>query len=122
MPDLPAKNPTNRDTNEKIKSLGEIQKSLKGLDDYICNQRDELDQVAKTLSTLKSEKNQTEEILKLSAPQVLAIQESLGRQKARDKWMDGGIGVLIGLISSSLFHIALRWWNRKKEPHLPSST
>ena len=104
---------------EKVQQLNTIQTSLKNLDQFIAAQKDDLSAVAQTVEGLNAKKQETEALLLLSSRQVSAVQQALSERRSKDKWMDIGIGILIGLISSALYHFVSGFlFKAKRTPSL----
>lgn len=101
---------TDQDIQSKINELQSIQSSMKNLSSYIVNQKQNLEDTASLLDSVKKEKNTVEAALKIDKQQLNSLLETMQKDAGKDKWIERVISFVTGVISSL---IAAKIWQSR---------
>ncbi|GHV92469.1 hypothetical protein AGMMS50268_29720 [Spirochaetia bacterium] len=89
----------NASIQERINELNQIQKTLTVLNDYVVEQQNNLLTLKNTITMLENKRQTHEKILSLENEQIEALFQYQNREQTRNKWIERGFSVLIGLFT-----------------------
>jgi len=110
--------PSSSDISQQINNLSDIQSSLSQLQDYVTDQKNNLQSLNQDISSLKKEKSQLEEVVSIENKKVEAVLSQYEKAQNKRRWLDIFISFLVGIFSSLTVTFIVNY--RKKSKETPS--
>lgn len=99
----------------QIEELEKLDQGLNKLSAFIQLQKEQLNEKQSVISELEKKRSQLEPIVESQAEVVDAIFKVQEQRAQRSKWIDLGIGFVLGILGSLIASVALQLIDRRKQ-------
>lgn len=99
----------------QIEELEKLDQGLNKLSAFIQLQKEQLNEKQSVISELEEKRSQLEPIVESQAEVVDAIFKVQEQRAQRSKWIDLGIGFVLGILGSLIASVALKLIDRRKQ-------